>query len=151
MKTTSTPVPSIDRTSANAPARPVTNPGAVPAAAVSDRRAEARAARRAVVVMPFGPGLYDGFEHATMTDCSLHGVGLWMDHPLAPGTHFFLKLKLATVALAVYAVKHCEPCDGGHHIGAAFSHVVGNEDRDGAADRIYEALLALPTIEALPE
>ena len=112
---------------------------------VDDRRAEARMAQKAVVVMAFGPGLYDGFENAIVIDCSRRGVGLVLNHYLPPGAHLFLKLKLKTTSLAVYEVKHCERCPDGFQVGAEFRNVVGNEDvSDVTADRVRDALLKLP-------
>jgi hypothetical protein len=108
-----------------------------------DRRSEARTPHKAVLVMPYGEGLSSGFEDATLADCSRHGVGLILIRPLRPGIHLFLKLKLTTVALVVYSVKHCRPFDGGFRIGADFCGVIGSDaDRASSADAILAALLA---------
>ena len=108
-----------------------------------DRRCEIRTPHKAVLVMPYGEGLSSGFEEAELADCSRHGVGLILQRPLRPGIHLFLKLKLKTVALVVYSVKHCRTTEGGFRIGADFCGVIGSDaDRASSADAILAALLA---------
>ncbi len=124
---------------------PVPNITPQPAGAPSpeNRRREVRIPHKAVLVMPYGEGVSSGFEEATLTDCSRNGVGLILERPLRPGIHLFLKLKLTTIALVVYSVKHCRPLDEGFRIGADFCGVIGSEaDRASTADVILAALLA---------
>src|ERR1700677_1330250 len=92
---------------------PNPNPTPQTAAAISpeNRRRDVRIPHKAVLVMPYGEGVTSGFEEAMLADCSRNGVGLILQRPLRPGIHLFLKLKLTTVALVVYSVKHCRPID----------------------------------------
>ena len=93
--------------------------------------------------MPYGEGVSSGFEEAALADCSRRGVGLILARPLRPGIHLFLKLKLTTIALVVYSVKHCRPIDEGFRIGADFCGVIGSDaDRASSADVILAALLS---------
>jgi hypothetical protein len=108
-----------------------------------ERRRELRTPHTAVLGMPYGEGMNSGFEEATLTDCSPRGVGLVLERPLRPGIHLFLKLKLSTVALVVYSVKHCRSTEGGYRIGADFCGVIGSDaDRASSAEVVLAALLA---------
>ena len=108
-----------------------------------DRRREVRTPHKAVLVMPYGEGVSSGFEEANLADCSRRGVGLILARPLRPGLHLFLKLKLTTIALVVYSIKHCRPIDEGFRIGADFCGVIGSDaDRASSADVILAALLS---------
>jgi hypothetical protein len=123
--------------------KPVASPSASAVVFDEDRRAEVRTPHKAVLVMPYGEGLSSGFEDANLADCSLHGVGLVLQRPLRPGIHLFLKLKLSTVALVVYSVKHCRSFEGGYRIGADFCGVIGSTaDRASSAEVVLAALLA---------
>jgi hypothetical protein len=52
-------------------------------------------------------------------------------------------VKLSTVALAVYTVRHCAATGDGYEVGAAFSGVIGKEaDSESSAEEVFAALLA---------
>jgi hypothetical protein len=109
----------------------------------ADRRGEIRVPHKAVLIMPFGEGIQARFERAKLVDCSAHGVGLIVRRPLKPGVFLFLKLKITTVALVMYKVKHCRPEDEGFRVGAEFHGVIGNNtDREATAETVFNALLA---------
>ena len=108
-----------------------------------ERRTVPRVARRAVVIMPFGPGMHDGFERGTMLNCSSRGVGLLLHRPLQLNTRLFLKVRISNVALAVYTVRHCHATPDGYEVGARFHEVIGNEsDARATGDDVYAVLLA---------
>jgi hypothetical protein len=94
------------------------------------------------LVMPFGHGIQAGFTHATMVNCSPHGVGVTVAEPIPANSRMFLKFRMTTVALAIYTVKHCKPIANGYFIGAEYCGLVGADaDRESNADLVYEALM----------
>ena len=111
--------------------------------ATDDRRIEQRVQHRAAIMMAFGPGLHGGFEQVTMLNCATRGVGVLVPAPLPVNSRFFLKLRLSSVALAIYTVRHCSPVEGGYEVGAHFAGVIGTDrDSDATAEEVLAALLA---------
>src|SRR5437763_7218754 len=88
------------------------------AATESDNRAEARTPHRSVLVMPYGENLEFKFESAQLVDCSPHGVGIVLSHPLSVGGYFLLKLQhRGRNLLVLYTVRHSRPDEGQYRIG----------------------------------
>src|SRR5947208_15938577 len=80
------------------------------AVAGDERRKEPRfAASRTVAILPCGSLGQDDwkFVSAQLLDCSMSGIGLMTDVPMAAGDEFLVKLQLEKTVLIQYAVCHC--------------------------------------------
>ena len=123
--------------------QPHDEPAVSPTKLADERRAHERIPHRTVLVMPYGEGVESRFERATLTDCSVGGIGILVGRPFAPRSRFFVKLKLTGVALIVYEVKYCQRQGNGFHVGAAFHDVIGQDaDRTTTPEQVLAALLA---------
>jgi hypothetical protein len=91
----------------------------------TQRRKEARAPCRSVVLMACGERESLLFEQVPLIDCSLHGIRILMPRPLELGDDILVKLKLPRIALVVYSVRHCHAEGAGYRVGAEFRNVVG--------------------------
>jgi hypothetical protein len=111
------------------------------------RAAEARRevrlpVRKPIQILPCKAAHEWHFLTAELTDCSVNGIGLLAETPLAVGEQFLVKFKLHGVALLQYTVRYCAPVDGGRHrIGAEFSGLAATP-HEGDRQSILEALLA---------
>jgi hypothetical protein len=107
------------------------------------RRKEARIPCKRVVFMACGESESLKFEEALLIDCSLRGIRILLDRPLAAGQDILVKLNLPRLTLVVYSVKHCHADGSGYRIGAEFRNVVGMP-ASGKPDfaKIVDALLS---------
>jgi hypothetical protein len=111
------------------------------AAGDDDRRREPRfASDKTVAIRPCRPDEARGFRPARVLDCSVHGLGLFVDEPMRAGEQFLVKFKLERLILARYDVRHCRPVAGRYIVGAALTGFIGGEtEPDGEA--VLRALL----------
>jgi hypothetical protein len=106
-----------------------------------ERRREPRfASDKIVAFRPCRPDDARGFRPARVLDCSVHGLGLFVDEPMRAGEQFLVKFKLERLILAQYDVRHCRPVAGRYIVGAALTGFIGGEtEPDGEA--VLRALL----------
>jgi c-di-GMP-binding flagellar brake protein YcgR len=108
-----------------------------------DVRREVRvSARKPIQILPCKAAHEWRFVTAELTDCSMSGIGLLVEAPLAVGEQFLVKFKLHGVALLQYTVRHCSPAEGGRHkVGAEFTGLAATP-HEGDRQPILDALLA---------
>ncbi len=93
------------------------------------RREERIAHRRMIQILPTLADEEWKFLWAELIDCSPNGMGLFMKNPMKPGNDFLVKLKLDSIVLLLYTVRHCEAEGKGWRIGARFTGVTGDPIR----------------------
>ena len=111
-----------------------------------ERRREPRAiCARPVVILPYSE---ERFVHARFVDCSVHGVGLLVPHPLAVDENFLMKLRGESLTLLVYVIRNCRAADGSFRIGGELCGCIGTAANVG--DRaILNMLLGQQRVECL--
>jgi hypothetical protein len=105
--------------------------------------------RRMIQVLPTLADEEWKFLWAELIDCSPHGMGLFLKNPLKPGSDFLVKLRLDSIVLLLYTVRHCEAEGKGWRIGARFTGVTGDPIRRDP-QTVLDALLKPDPPEAPP-
>jgi hypothetical protein len=106
-----------------------------------DNRREPRyPSNKTIAVRPCRPGEERGFRPASLLDCSVHGLGLFLDESLHAGEQFLVQFKLERMMLAVYTVRHCRRVADHFVVGAALDGFIGGSD-DPDAEAILRGLM----------
>lgn len=105
-----------------------------------NRREPRFASNKTIAVRPCRLGEDRGFRPASLLDCSVHGLGLFLDEPMHAGEQFMVQFKLDRMMLAVYTVRHCRRVADRYILGAALDGFIGGSD-DPDAQAILKALV----------
>ena len=116
-----------------------------------DRRREPRfQSTKTLAIRPCRLDDVRGFRPARLLDCSVHGLGLFADEPMAAGEEFLVEFRFGGPMLAVYTVRHCRRAANRYIVGAALTGFIGAADEPDA-DAILRALSAAAPIVAPAE
>jgi hypothetical protein len=109
--------------------------------AEADNRREPRfPCSKAIAIRPYRPREERGFRPASLLDCSVHGLGVFVDESMDAGEQFLVQFKLERMMLAVYTVRHCRRVADRYVVGAALDGFIGGSD-DPDAEAILRTLV----------